>query len=186
MWKWVMSILVLIECASSQVPSSGKCPDIKTQTNFDLNKYVGVWHEIFKFYTSFESNQKCIQANYTLEPNGHVRVWNTALNTQDDKPVSAIGDGYAPDPNDTARLEVRFSEFAPYANYWIIDTDYENYTLVYSCKDFLGVEKFEFAWILSRTHNLATKDKDRLFEVLEKSGIKSSNFMMTDQTNCPS
>ncbi|KAL3859338.1 hypothetical protein ACJMK2_009563 [Sinanodonta woodiana] len=76
-----MSILVLIECASSQVPSSGKCPDIKTQTNFDLNKYVGVWHEIYKFYTSFESNQKCIQAKYTLEPNGHVRVWYTALNT---------------------------------------------------------------------------------------------------------
>ena len=43
----------------------------------------------------------------------------------------------------------------PAGDYWIIETDYHNYSVVYSCADFLfGAIKLEFAWILSREKNL--------------------------------
>ncbi|KAJ8303426.1 hypothetical protein KUTeg_019822 [Tegillarca granosa] len=43
---------------------------------------------------------------------------------------------------------------APYAPYWILDTDYQTYSLVYSCENIV-VGKLEFAWILSRTRDSA-------------------------------
>lgn len=43
----------------------------------------------------------------------------------------------------------------PVGAYWILDTDYTNYSIVYSCEDFLfGAIKLEFAWILSREKHL--------------------------------
>ena len=43
----------------------------------------------------------------------------------------------------------------PSGDYWILDTDYTNYSVVYACQDFLlGAIKLEFAWILSREQHL--------------------------------
>ena len=42
----------------------------------------------------------------------------------------------------------------PSGDYWILDTDYTNYSVVYACQDFLGLIKLEFAWILSREQHL--------------------------------
>jgi len=46
----------------------------------------------------------------------------------------------------------------PIKNYWILDTDYDSFAIVYSCFEFEG--KMEYAWILSRNKhlNLATME----------------------------
>ena len=41
--------------------------------------YLGTWYEVYKFKANFENNQKCIQANYQLKPDGHIRVNNTGV-----------------------------------------------------------------------------------------------------------
>ena len=38
----------------------------------------------------------------------------------------------------------------PAGDYRILDTDYSNYAVIYSCTDLLGVAKTEYVWILSR------------------------------------
>ena len=44
------------------------------------------------------------------------------------------------------------SKFVPYwKNYDILDTDYDNYAVIYSCNDFFrGLIKKEYAWIHMR------------------------------------
>ena len=70
------------------------------------------------------------------------------------------------------------------APYWVVDTDYDNYTLVWSCTDVL-LANLEFAWILSRKRTLDDATVERLKQKLASFGVKTSGFLVTDQTNCP-
>ena len=55
------------------------------------------------------------------------------------------------DDTGDARLKVHFSSYSPFAigNYDVLTTDYQNYSVVYSCVD-LGVAKIESGWLLTR------------------------------------
>jgi len=49
-------------------------------------------------------------------------------------------------------LQVHFP-FTPAGDYWLLDTDYTGYAIVYTCSDVLGLFKSEFAWLLTREKN---------------------------------
>ena len=72
-------------------------------------------------------------------------------------------------------------------NYIVVDTDYTNYALVYSCSTtFYRLIKTEVAWILSRSRTLNQTTIDKLTaKVTSISPILGSNLKLTDQTNCP-
>ena len=71
----------------------------------------------------------------------------------------------------------------PRAPYWIVDTDYDTYSLIWSCTDF-GILNFDFAWILSRKRTMTAAVESKLKDKLQGYGIKTSGFMQTDQTDC--
>merc|ERR1712054_325956 len=49
------------------------------------------------------------------------------------------------------RLQVRFSVFQPWGSYNVISTDYETYSIVYNCDNYLlDTIKIEHVWILTR------------------------------------
>ncbi|XP_033764332.1 apolipoprotein D-like isoform X2 [Pecten maximus] len=182
----VLVVLALVADVSlGQVFGKGKCPTVSVQQSFDIQKYIGNWYEIQRFYVGFEDNTKCTEANYQLKEDGHIRVDNKCISLKDDgKVIEAIGDGYVPDKTQPAKLEVKFAEGAPYGNYWILDTDNANYTLIYSCKDVLGLTHVEFCWILSRERTLASETKEKLYQKLSGFGVKTDNFLTTEQTDC--
>ncbi|XP_048779424.2 apolipoprotein D-like [Ostrea edulis] len=182
MLLYFVTLSCLLVAAKTQVFSLGKCPTVKTQESFDINKYLGDWYEIYKFEASFEGKQKCIRANYQMKSDGHIRVENTGI--EDGKTITATGDGFAPDKNVPAKLEVKFSDKAPYGKYWVLDTDYDHYTFIYSCTDLAGLSHIEFAWILSRERTLDDQYKTKLFDLATSYGIKTSNFLTEEQTGC--
>ena len=51
---------------------------------------------------------------------------------------------------------VQFKWFTPKGDYRVVSTDYENYSIVYSCSKLLGFYKVEFAWILGRVSDLSS------------------------------
>lgn len=73
---------------------------------------------------------------------------------------------------------------APYGKYWVLDTDYDHYTLIYSCTDLAGLSHIEFAWILSRARTLDDQYKTKLFDLVTSYGIKTSNFQKEVQEGC--
>jgi lipocalin len=61
---------------------------------------------------------------------------------------------------------VKFFWFSPNADYRVMDTDYENYALVYACNDiFLG--KVDLVWILTRAQNPEQKYIDQALATLK-------------------
>lgn len=66
-----------------------------------------------------------------------------------------------PEAND-GRFQLKFSVLQPvWGNYHVLDTDYENYTIVYSCRTLLGGRaKNEYIWILSRNPLDPTVDSE--------------------------
>lgn len=69
---------------------------------------------------------------------------------------------------------------APPAPYWVLATDYDNYSLVYSCTDLL-VTHAEFAWILSRQPTLAQETVEELRSALSSVGVDVDKLLITNQ-----
>jgi len=160
----------------------GGCPTVKTQEKVDINKYLGYWYEIFVFPTRFEKGG-CTRAHYTLKPDGHIEVFNRGIDHGKNNTVT--GDAYRPNDDEQGKLLVRFAAGTPYGNYWVIDTDYETYSLVYSCSSVVNVFHIEMAWILSREMTLDEQVAQRLKDKLSGFGVDVSKFVATNQTGCP-
>ena len=46
---------------------------------------------------------------------------------------------------------VKFFELAPWANYMVLATDYDSYSIVYNCDAFVGgAVRIEYLWVLTR------------------------------------
>ncbi|CAF4011533.1 unnamed protein product [Rotaria magnacalcarata] len=57
----------------------GKCPNITTQSNFNVSQYAGLWYEAYRNTILFELGTKCVNATYTLNSDGSIGVWNQAV-----------------------------------------------------------------------------------------------------------
>ncbi|WAR11669.1 APOD-like protein, partial [Mya arenaria] len=95
----------------------------------------------------------------------------------------ATGDAEAMDPNVPAKLSVTFNG-SPRVPYWIVDTDYDTYSLVWSCTDIGGLLQADFAWILSRNNTLDNAIIEKLQNKLATFNINTKSFRQTDQSNC--
>ena len=50
----------------------------------------------------------------------------------------------------SGKLQMRFSGLQPWADADVIETDYSNYAIIYSCTNVLGVYTYDLVWILMR------------------------------------
>ena len=158
-------------------PRLGGCPkDYKPMETFDLARYTGKWYEIVRDkYTPFELFSSCVTAEYTANADDTITVHNSAyrliFGTHDATATavqSSSGDaslvvnfkGSVPDPTDKA-------------NYTVLDTDYDTYSVVYSCGEFMGLASFDFLWVLSRE---PTMDDETLLSIVEKIDAKLPDY----------
>ncbi|KAI7810292.1 apolipoprotein Da, duplicate 2 [Triplophysa rosa] len=170
--------LLCVLAVNAQSIGSGKCPQPPVQQNFDPAKYMGRWYEIMKIPNPFQLGE-CSRATYALS-DGTVLVRNDELLANGT--VSFIeGTAKIVDPSEPAKLEVSFFEDAPASPYWVLATDYDNYTLVYGCTEALDLSYVEFAWIMSRTRTLPKETFSELLDILKSNNINTAMFTETDQ-----
>lgn len=160
----------------------GKCPAVHYELEtFDLESYLGTWYEIVRSKAMPWEFGECVQAKYSLNEKGNVRVENSQV--VDNVRQKAFGEAVKTD--NPFRLEVTFSEnwvsklFK--GDYQIVNTDYKEFSLVYSCSSFL-VARTEFVWILSRTPSLDKERLDNFLHYIENNfGFKRDSLHFTDQ-----
>ncbi|KAH3774985.1 hypothetical protein DPMN_176380 [Dreissena polymorpha] len=97
---------------------------------------------------------------------------------------NTTGTAYYKDANDRSKLTVQLGT-SPEANYWVVETDYATWSLVYSCTNLEGFARAEIYWILARGTNLPDDVTDKLKQVLQDKGLKFGKFTKTVQEKCP-
>uniref|UniRef100_A0A8C6TFI6 Apolipoprotein D n=1 Tax=Neogobius melanostomus TaxID=47308 RepID=A0A8C6TFI6_9GOBI len=170
--------LLFVMAAQAQVTMPGRCPQPAVQKDFDAAGYLGKWFDIVKLPHSFQKGE-CSTATYSLQSPGVVGVLNTEL-LANGTVNSISGSATAKDPSEPAKLSVTFFENSPAAPYWVLDTDYDSYSLVYSCTD-LGVLHVDFAWIMSREPTLSPITLARLQAKLGSIGVRVDKLINTIQ-----
>jgi len=175
----ILLLLPIVSLANGQVITwgDGGCPEVTTKEDFDLVPYMGTWWELEKYPNSFQKGD-CGVANYELQDDSTVAVNNTELRP-DGKIGTAIGQARS-DPRSTipAHLQVRFSKWQPWGKYWVLDTDYKSFSVVYSCSSYL-INRVEFLWILGRAQSLTPERRQAISSMLGKFKIDESKLRKT-------
>lgn len=72
----------------------------------------------------------------------------------------------------------------PDSPYWVLSSDYQSYSLVYSCFDYFGLFHVDFAWILARARALSADTLAQLHGKLEAAGVNVNKLTVSNQTGC--
>ena len=157
---------VLFGCA-------GKKPALETVASVDIERYLGKWYEIAGYPAWFQKGCTASTAEYTLLPDGTIRVTNRCRKGGPDGPLKeANGKAEVVDKETYAKLKVWF--FWPFkGNYWIIDLD-ENYQWVV-----VGEPSRNYLWILSRTPQMDPDLYRRITETLPQKGYDPEKLQRT-------
>ncbi|XP_046632632.1 apolipoprotein D-like isoform X2 [Daphnia pulicaria] len=188
---FVTAVQLLSPRVQSQVTFDQPCPKLDVVRDFDLHRYLGLWYEIESYPAVFSSFASCVTANYSLLADGNVRVINRSFNTSS-KSFNMV-DGTArliEPPKGQAKLGVvfpsnSFSRPVPAdGNYWVLDTDYTNYSIVWSCQTFNG-KSIQFLWYLSRQRQPSESGLTFVHHRIDSFGLDQKFLKTTEQRNCP-
>jgi apolipoprotein D and lipocalin family protein len=163
--SWVASILVFLTGCLG-VPEG-----LTPVGDFDLSRYLGTWFEIVRLDHSFERGLMAVQAEYSLRPDGGVRVVNRGFQPSTGTWKQAEGKAYFVEGPGVGRLKVSF--FGPfYGAYNIINLDHEQYSHAMVC----GPDRSYF-WILSRSPNLPESLKNDLIQKARDLGFDTEKLI---------
>ncbi|MDY3979363.1 MAG: lipocalin family protein [Tidjanibacter sp.] len=149
----------------------GKTFDRSTVTNVDLNRYTGRWYEIARFPHSFERGMTHTTANYSLLPDGSIKVVNAGRKANGQY-KEAVGRARTTDT--PGRLTVTFFIFPGEYNIMALDTVNYSYSMV-------GSRSKDYFWILARTPQLPKATLDALFDEATSRGYDLSELIMVEQ-----
>ncbi len=111
MWSNLRILLLLsVVGVSSAVFSWGRCPDVQVKSDFVVDRYLGTWYQIARYPVGYESDEaRCTTAvySYSQDVPGAIDVCNSNIQP-DGTPNSSESIATIPDPNEPAKLKIRF------------------------------------------------------------------------------
>ena len=153
---WLL-LLLLAGCTS--VPEK-----VTPVSPFELERYLGTWHEIARLDHRFERGLTQVTAEYSLRQDGGVTVLNRGFDAANQRWKSATGKAYFVGDSNTGRLKVSF--FGPfYGGYNIakLDPDYQIALVV--------GPNLDYAWLLARKPQLSAAECAPYLAEAERIGI---------------
>jgi apolipoprotein D and lipocalin family protein len=164
-------IATVFACALLAAGCTGMPQGVTPVSGFDVNRYLGEWYEIARLDHSFERGLEKITAQYSLKPDGGLRVVNRGFDTASGQWREAEGRAYFIDDPQTGRLKVSF--FGPfYGAYNIIKLDHSGYRYALVC----GPDT-SYLWILARTPDLDSSIVEQLVSYAAGLGFDTSQLI---------
>lgn len=142
--------------------------DVTTVSNLVLDRYLGRWYEIARIDNRFERGISNAFAEYSLNPNGTIKVVNSGVDIKTGRMKSAVGK--AKTTSIPGLLRVSF--------FWIFYSDYrvlavdENYNWA-----LVGGSSSKYLWILSRISKLSEEDMALIISEASRRGYDTSRLI---------
>lgn len=149
--------------------------DNSTVTQLDVSRFMGKWYEIARYEHYFEKGMEKVTAEYSLLPNGKIRVVNKGVKDGEIKEI--VGKAKQPKPERfPGRLKVSFFLWF-YNDYYVmeVDKDYQ-YALIGSSTD-------DYLWILSRTPKVSEALLASLQQKIMHRGYDLSKLVYVEQSD---
>ena len=152
-------------------------PDgVQAVTDFELDRYLGTWHEIARLDHSFERGMSNVTANYSMRVDGGVRVVNRGYEVAKGEWNEAEGKAFFVGEDNVGELKVSF--FGPfYGGYNIIDLDKDQYQYALIAGPDRG-----YLWILARSPKLAPDVLSALVNKARNLSFPTDELIYVDHT----
>jgi len=152
---------------------------LTTVDRVDLQRYIGVWHEVARIPTRFQ--RQCVSevtATYSLREDGGISVLNQCRK-KDGAMSRAEAVAKVVDKTSNAKLQVSFGSLLGirlfWGDYWIIGLDSEYRWAV------IGHPERKYGWILSRNPELTGAEKETVLKILAEKGYDAALFQWAGQ-----
>ncbi|MCZ7556370.1 MAG: lipocalin family protein [Bacteroidia bacterium] len=170
-----MKYLILTLCALFGGCAGADYPPLDVVDRVDVQRYLGVWHEIARLPNSFQKHCACSKAEYSIIDESTLRVVNSC---NEDTPEGEIdvanGKAFIVEGSNNAKLRVQF--FWPFrGDYWIIELD-DDYQWVV-----VGTPSREYLWILAREQQLDDPTYTMLLQRIAKKGFDTSKLIRREE-----
>ncbi|ROT83858.1 crustacyanin subunit C [Penaeus vannamei] len=186
----VFFVAFVAAVAADKIPDflvPGKCPAVNEKALFEQqipnhSKYAGVWYEIALTNNPYQLLKQCVRNEYSFDGSKFIAK-STGINA--DGNLMRHNGQVLPMPLGDPHLSIDYegSFTAPYV---ILDTDYENFSCIYSCVEFNYGYYADFAFIFSRSPKLSDQYLRRCEAAFKEIGVDVSRFAKTVQgSNCP-
>lgn len=165
----------------------GQCFYPEADDDFELNDYLGRWYQVAGTVAPFTAGCKCVYAEYSLNANGTVRVFNgceangRAINIEGTATIVPEALGYGEEGVFRVQFPGQPAPECPGPNYIVQDVDdaddNDGFALVQS-------SNFTTLFVLSRQQNPSASRIERWIDRAGRRGSDLSNVVLTDQTGC--
>ncbi len=174
--KNIACIRCLLFCCISLLAGCVSLPEhLRPVADFELSRYLGHWYEIARLDHSFERGLQQVTADYSLRPDGGVKVINRGYSVDDQRWREAEGRAYFVETPDQGFLKVSF--FGPfYGSYVILELDHTAYRYA-----LVAGPNRSFLWILARTPTLTPEILDSLIGKARAMGFATDQLIFPEQ-----
>jgi len=167
--------LLLLSAVILATGCTGLPDGIEPVSDLDLERYKGTWYEIARLDHSFEQGLSSVTAQYSLNPDGSVRVINRGYSAEEGSWQEA--DGRAVPVEDAAEGHLKVSFFGPfYASYVVfrLDDEYQTAYVTGYNRDYL--------WLLSRSPVVSNEAIEEFRAIVQALGFDLTELIMVDQS----
>ncbi|OXY82474.1 lipocalin family protein [Oceanimonas doudoroffii] len=165
---------LLFACVLLLAGCAGKPEGISPVAGFELNRYLGTWHEIARLDHSFERGLSRVTADYSLRDDGGVRVINRGYDAAAGEWRQAEGKAYFVQSPNLGHLKVSF--FGPfYGAYVVFELD-DNYQYA-----LISGPSRNYLWLLARTPTLKPAVQQRLITKASEAGFDTDRLIFVKQ-----
>lgn len=160
------------------------CPSPPVQEDFDLTKYVGTWYEIERNYNPAEtSKHSCGMTKISqIDSKDYNVVFNTTWKYRGEI-RRTITKGRYDAEHEPAKMKIKPIPLFPKQNYWVLDTDYDNYSIVWSCAEFF-ITEHQLVWIFSREKTMRPENRLKAYTAITNLGFKLEDLIVVKHEDC--
>lgn len=170
----LLRIITLLATVALLFSCTGTPEGVKPVTPFELERYLGQWHEIARLDHRFERGLTQVTANYSMREDGGVKVINRGFNAEENAWREAEGKAYFIGDTNTGALKVSF--FGPFYGSYNVARLSDDYSMA-----LVVGPSLDYAWLLARSNTPAQAQCEAFAQTATELGIKPQDWIWLQQ-----